>query len=885
MVLSKEEKQLVQDIKKLVQSRDFVQIEEGITLAQQSNNPNIFDELLGDVVYEQGFFSNGWKGTGADVYHFSTAILGLLNAAPTGSQGVTLRDSFTSLRLTGRNDSGWNFKSDRIYAKYLSNFSSLKTLDLMLFDEIIGFEEIYHLPIETLKISQVIKVDNISGDGKTTNGIFPKSTEKWGFKHIQQLEIGLPNSWNAETDFISHVNFVSDLVTLKSFSCKEESRNYGKNSQVFSLSGLETLVNLEQLDIKADVNTLTSLRSLTSLRVLKLESTILEGLDGIPNSPAFKALECTTPELKDISAISSALHLEYLSLAGSTKLDNLKCLNTLKNLEYLGLSKTSIKNLEGLEHAELLMALDVNETPLENFDALGELANLRLIIANECKELKSLKGLKKSVCLKELNLEKCAALASLDGLENSTELSLINLNKTGLKHLDPLKSCAKLVNNIKWEDEAYNAVVKKFDESYGLSISNINYRPDITREYYPQRAWNEPALREFSIVDCPNLESIEGLKSAGIQVLQVMNCTKLIDINYMSTFTALQCCDFTDCAELASVDSLANLPLLDRLILKKCYKAKPKPRFLVMDSVEKVNEYLFKFKKEKTKVEISKDKKGAKDKLQELLLSNDYNQINLGLDLAKSISDFEIFGHLLHGVQLINNQIIPNSTFLGNDKNKAFLTYALEGLLSVAPKDIEVAVLYRKSLKTKEIRGAHFTSLISISGLENLESLTIAETGITIFSDTSNLQNLEKLVLKKNAGLKDLSGLKELKKLKSIQIENCGIVDLKGFTDLMHLESIEISGCIGLKTTDGIMNMPALAKIRLEFCTNLENIDALGNLSKLNEISLSYCPSIQQLKPLTKLYALQVLKMDKHKLSNLDGISELIKPILEGLRG
>ncbi len=153
MVLSKEEKQLVQDIKKLVQSRDFVQMEEGITLAQQSNNPNIFDELLGDVVYEQGFFSNGWKGTGADVYHFSTAILGLLNAAPTGSLGVTFRDSFTSLQLTGRNDSGWNFKSDRIYAKYLSNFSRLKTLDLMLFDEIIGFEEIYHLPIETLKIS------------------------------------------------------------------------------------------------------------------------------------------------------------------------------------------------------------------------------------------------------------------------------------------------------------------------------------------------------------------------------------------------------------------------------------------------------------------------------------------------------------------------------------------------------------------------------------------------------------------------------------------------------------------------------------------------------------------------------------------------------------
>ena len=885
MALTKEEKQLVQDIKKLVQSRDFAQMEEGITLAQQSNNPNIFDELLGDVVYERGFFSNGWKGTGADVYHFSTAIQGLLNAAPTGSKGVALRDSFSTLRLTGRNDSGWNFKSDRIYAKYLTNFSGLKTLELTLFDEVIGFEEIYHLPIETLRISQAVKVDNISGGGTSLNGIFPKSTEKWGFKHLQQLEIELPNSWNDQTNFVSHVDFVSDLVTLKSFSCKGASGSYGKNTQTFSLAGLETLVNLEKLDIKAEVNTLASLANLTSLQVLKLDSTILEGLDGIPNSPAFKALECNTPELKDISAISSAVNLEYLALAGSAKLDNVKCLNTLKNLEYLGLSKTSIKNLEGIEHAVHLMALDVNETPLENFDALGEVANLRLLIANECTELKSIKGLKKSVHLKELNLEKCAGLASLEGLENSSELVLINVNKTAIKDLDPLTLCTKLVNNIKWEDETYNAVIKKIDETYGLSIMNINYRPEITREFYPDRAWDAPVLREFSLMDCQNLESIEGLKNTGVQVLQVMNCPKLIDINYMSAFTALQCCDFTDCAELVSVESLANLPLLDRLILKKCYKAKPKPRFLVMDSVEKVNEYLSKFKKTKPKVEISKDKKGAKDKLQELLLSNDYTQINLGLDLAKSISDVEIFGHLLHGVQLINNQIIPNSTFLGNDKNKAFLTYALEGLLSVAPKDIEVAELYRKSVKTKEIRGAHFTSLISISGLENLESLTIAETGISVFSDTSKLQNIEKLVLSKNADLKDLSGLKALKKLKSIQIENCAITDLKGFEELTHLEYIEIAVCAGLKTTDGILNLPALTKIRLEFCTNLENIDALGNLTKLNDISLCYCPSIQHLKPLTKLYELQVLKVDQHKLSNLDGISELIKPILEGLRG
>ena len=49
MELSKEDKKLVQNIKKLFLLRDMNSIEEGINLAQQAENPNIFDELIGEV--------------------------------------------------------------------------------------------------------------------------------------------------------------------------------------------------------------------------------------------------------------------------------------------------------------------------------------------------------------------------------------------------------------------------------------------------------------------------------------------------------------------------------------------------------------------------------------------------------------------------------------------------------------------------------------------------------------------------------------------------------------------------------------------------------------------------------------------------------------------
>ena len=42
-------------------------------------------------------------------------------------------------------------------------------------------------------------------------------------------------------------------------------------------------------------------------------------------------------------------------------------------------------------------------------------------------------------------------------------------------------------------------------------------------------------------------------------------------IDYLSEFSILQCCDFTDCENL-KVFSLSSITLMDRLILKKCYR-------------------------------------------------------------------------------------------------------------------------------------------------------------------------------------------------------------------------------------------------------------------------------------------------------------------------
>ena len=87
-MLSKDEKQNIAKIKKLIRTRDFEKIEMGIELVRSINNPKIFDELLGNVEidkWEKGF-THDWKGAGPDEHYFQTAILGLLNFSPKGSK-------------------------------------------------------------------------------------------------------------------------------------------------------------------------------------------------------------------------------------------------------------------------------------------------------------------------------------------------------------------------------------------------------------------------------------------------------------------------------------------------------------------------------------------------------------------------------------------------------------------------------------------------------------------------------------------------------------------------------------------------------------------------------------------------------------------------------
>jgi len=859
-MLNKEDKQNIAKIKKLIRTRDFEKIDMGIELVRSIDNPKIYDELLGNVEYTfdqwSGSFKHDWKGAGPDEYYFQTAILGLLNFSPKGSKGFEIRDSVKILRIRGEVVSGHSYTPSKVYAKYLSNFSNLKFLKLDRFEEIIGFEEIYALPIEGLEIAWC--------------DLLPNHDEKWGFKKLKILLLDLPKK-----EKVDHLDFLSNLLTIETLKLHA---TFSARSPDFSNEGLKFLQKLKYLQTSglgyAEVDPLSNLKNLNYVKL-------------------------SEDNLSDISGLTSSENLEFIDLNYSKKLDNIIPLSKLKNIKLIDVSSTKITSLKGLENSVDIHGVKAVNTPIKNLDGLVNAKNIYCINANRCEYLENIEGIKNSLKLKEIILDKCSSLSSLNGIENCKDLRLITLSGSGISNLNSLTNCKKIFNNnkTKWDEETsewagntgsqdnpFWGLTESVDKvGYG-NLYQAKYIGEKCREYYPNRGWSDPTLNEFQVQDCPNLESVEGLKNSGIQLLVINGCPSIKKIDYLAEFPLLQCCDFTDCANLESVESLSSLSLIDVLILKKCYKVKPKPRFLLMDSFEKVNEYLSKFKKNISEVKLDSEDKIVSEKLEKLLLSDDYSDIELGLELANSISDKDIFDYLLGGVKFLNNKIVTNSKFLGNDKTKEFRDFALEGLISIAPDSCKIAKEIKASFKEKTLTGSNITSLLCVSGFSNLEKLKVTKTNISTVSDLSRLKNLKTLLFNDNSELKNLSGIAGLDNLELLGMRNCkSLTDLSHVSGFKKLSGIQVNDC-GITSTSGLKHLPLLRNINLNDNPQLENIDEIGQISSLEIVTISGCPNIKSLDSLTRLDNLTFLRVDKHNLQNTEGISSLIKPLMEGLR-
>jgi len=347
-----------------------------------------------------------------------------------------------------------------------------------------------------------------------------------------------------------------------------------------------------------------------------------------------------------------------------------------------------------------------------------------------------------------------------------------------------------------------------------------------------------------------------------------------------------------------------------------------------------------------TKNLTSEDKKTF-SKIKKLLIERDYDKINLGIELLRSLDKKEVYETLLYDCKINTNdyddfevfsskfslfystitlpayglELIRNKLFTGSEPAQPFLDYALINLIANAPSDAKldesINVNNISSFDLKLFKLQELNTPLPIEKFTSLKTLTFNFDIFNINSDRydsddgGNGVNIEDLFGENNIthlqadNIKgSLKWMKKFKQLKSLefrptQLSVYKIEDLESFKYLENLEELKIYSnrfdnldflinCKNIKKLNLTVSSPGYSDNypEMEFNGKLQNINFLKNLHNLKYLRLSGLSEYEfENFDFSGLYSCKQIKELYMDISDSTDLSKLKKCIsLESLK-
>ncbi|KAH7845307.1 hypothetical protein Vadar_000509 [Vaccinium darrowii] len=202
-------------------------------------------------------------------------------------------------------------------------------------------------------------------------------------------------------------------------------------SSLEELSFMESLKNLEALDLSNASNVKIEekfFESLTKLRLLNLSKTNIESLPYLSNHSELRQLllsHCSS--LYELPQLKNLPKLEVLDLSGCTLLKEIQD--------------------ESFDRMTCLQKLILSETQFEILPSLSKLVTLRVLLLASCSRLKVLLSLESLSRLEELNLSSVTCLGetgAADFLKDMGHLQILDLSESNLKKLPSMSNLENL---------------------------------------------------------------------------------------------------------------------------------------------------------------------------------------------------------------------------------------------------------------------------------------------------------------------------------------------------------------------------------------------------------------------------------------------------------
>lgn len=160
----------------------------------------------------------------------------------------------------------------------------------------------------------------------------------------------------------------------------------------------------------------------------------------------------------------------------------------------------------------------------------------------------------------------------------------------------------------------------------------------------------------------------------------------------------------------------------------------------------------------------------------------------------------------------------------------------------------------------------------ALSELTNLKTLHLERNDLTDISALSGLANLSALYLNGNANLKDLSAVKNLSSLVTLEIGSIGVSGLAALAGLTQLKTLNAS-------SNTISDLTPLKNLNNLETLNLKNnqvtdISPLSGLTKMKELTLD-ANQVLDIGPVEKMTELELLYLDDNPCTDFEPVSDL----------
>ena len=655
-----------------------------------------------------------------------------------------------------------------------------------------------------------------------------------------------------------------------------------------SIKGLEYAVNLEQIKLNEnEIADISPLRNLKKLKYIELQRNRIVDVSPLAGLTELRYLKLYNNLIEDVTPLAGLTKLKGLDLhynvtvtkeegkevksKGITEVS--EAIKDMKELEFLDLSANRITNVKGLENLTHIKDLDLSGNNITDYRGLGEyLAERYIKVANE------------------------EPGWSLNFSGQTTDFNEKVFVSDGKAEFDnPFLGIDEL--------DASLSKIAEDDVQFFMGVEAKKYGDDIKAVY--DKATNKIKLEVSNkLVDAVKLLGTEeitvplvisDIAGMGFSVQNVkLNFTKgktvQFEDNNLKEYLLALLKGYKGDEERDDMKGEYVIKLTDT-----SFRKNPKDTEIYESEMAKIEALTFVgWDKDYENGITVKSIKGLEKAVNLKMITFSSSDIPEGGDIrysASSISDLTPLKDLkkLEFLRLSHNNIedvtplkdLTNLKHLYISHNRIADVSSLGKLTNLVDfdisinyiADVSIAKNYNKLTLFNAIRNK-ITDISALKDITGLLILNVKQNDVKDIDSIKDLVKLETLNLEDNKNLGGIKVIKNLTKLKELNLNNCGIddADVAGdiFAGLTKLTELNLNNN-SLRSIDFIKNSNELENLYLDN-NKLTSLEALKDMNKLKSLRFSG-NDVVSIAPLAEHTALEELKFSNNKVEDVSVVS------------